>query len=74
MGIKSEQKLNWQTEYTARVPGTFIELRVWNPNGISWFWSIWNTEDDEYGAVSTLPGFATKEDAMKAATDWYENS
>jgi hypothetical protein len=63
--------MEWKQEYTTEDRETEVELRVYNPNGLSWFWSAFDP-DTEQSCVSTLPGFETKEAAMMAAEAWYQ--
>ena len=62
----------WKNEYSKRDPETEIELYVYNPNGMNWFWSAFDPDTEDH-CVSTLPGFETKEAAMKAAEEWYKD-
>lgn len=62
--------MEWKIEYTKRYIGTGIDLRVFNPNNMSWFWSAYDDQIED-GFTSVLPGFDTKEEAMQAAEAWY---
>ena len=64
-----ETVTNWRTEYTYHDREADIELRVYNPNDMSWFWAAYDLVTEE-SCVSMLPGFDTKEQAMEAAKNY----